>query len=179
MPAPKKPSGTKQDRRAGRSHGLAVVRETGPAGVEIPPLPTPQGGLLKSSRDAWVQFWSSVPAQAALEVDLVVAERWLVARDEWIRATNAFRRARIVKGSTGQPALNPLATWIQSREAVMAKCEEQLGIGPKSRMNLGIALGQARMTAEEMNRTTEENDAGDDEVIDAEEEELLEGFEEA
>jgi hypothetical protein len=178
MPAAKKPPGTQQDRRPQRPRvsQLAVVDG---ADRNAPPAPKAQGGLLKSSVEAWDSFWTSVGAGAAVDVDLVVAERWILARDEWQRALNAVRRCRLVKGSTGQPVLNPLTTWVASREAVMQKCEQQLGIGPKFRMDLGIAVGQARMTAAELNRMTEEPDGGSDEDTDAIEAEVLAEFGEA
>lgn len=179
MPARKKQPGTQQDRRPQRARvgQLAVV--DGGQGRSVPPPPKTHGGLLKSSVDAWESFWDSVGAGAAVDVDLVVAERWILARDEWQRSLNGIRRRRLVEGSTGQPVLNPLTSWVASREAVMQKCEQQLGIGPKFRMDLGIAVGQARMTAAELNRMTEESDAAGDEDTDTIEAEVLAEFDQA
>lgn len=139
-----------------------------------PPPPVVAGGLLKGSALAWKAFWASSPAAVTDEVDLVLAERWILAYDEYRRALNAVRRRRLVEGSTGQPVLNPLATWVASREAAMHKAETQLGIGTKARIDLGISVGQARLTAEQLNRMTEESDA--DDGNDAEEAELLSEF---
>lgn len=181
MPARKKTPGTQQDRRPQRSRvtELAVVRPELDQ-VDVPPPPRPHGGLLKSSVEAWETFWASMLAGTTIDVDVVVAERWVLARDEWQRALNGIRRQRLVEGSTGQPVLNPLTSWVASREAVMEKCERQLGVGPKFRMDLGIAVGQARMTAAELNRMTEEQDASVHEAeIDAEDAELLAEFDSA
>jgi P27 family predicted phage terminase small subunit len=174
MPARKKPPGAQQDRRPSRV-GLALqVVDGTPA--EIPAPPSPAGGLLKSTRDLWDTYWRSAIASAALEVDrLGVLERWIVARDEWMRATNAFRRKRIVEGSQGQPVLNPLASYIASREATMAKCEAELGGSPMARLKLGITVGQAKLTAHELNRMTETAD--DDQERDVVDAELLSEFE--
>lgn len=178
LPARKKPPGTRQDNRRQRSSGLAIVP---PSGVATPAVPKPPAGLLVSTQTAWVQFWSSITASAATEdVDMVLVERWIFARDEWQRALNAVRRKRLVSGSMHQPVLNPLASWVQSREAVMAKLEEQLGVGPKNRSHLGITIGQAQLTIHELNKATEEHDGdGDAEEVDAEEAEILADFEEA
>jgi P27 family predicted phage terminase small subunit len=177
VPARKKPPGTQQDRRPQRSRvtSLEVVRAEE---VEVPAPPDPPGGLLKSTKEVWRKLFEASAAKAIEPVDHAVAERWLLARDEWQRALNAFRRKRLVQGSTGQPVLNPLATWIQSREAVMAKCEQVLGIGPKFRADLGFTAGKARLTVAQLNAMAEEGepDSGDEDD-DAEEAELLEEFE--
>lgn len=174
MPARKKPPGSQQGHR--KQTGLELVVGAGP--VEVPPAPKPAGGLLKSSEKLWESYWKSISAQAALDVDqLGVAERWIVAHDEWVRATNAFRRKRIVEGSQGQPVLNPLASYIASREATLAKCEAELGLTPMARLKLGIAVGQAKMTAAELNRMTQEPDHGDEGEDDVVEAELLGEFE--
>lgn len=173
MPARKKAPGTQQDRRPQRTRVTSMALL--PAGEEkIPPLPDVAGGLLKATGLAWEAFWRSTPAAATETVDMVLAERWILAYDEYRRSLNAFRRKRLVTGSTGQPVLNPIGTWVASREAAMHKAEAQLGIGTKARIDLGVSAGQARLTAEQLNKMTEESDA--DDVVDAEEAELLAEF---
>lgn len=172
MPARKKTPGTQQGHRPKQAMSLLPTPEP-----KVPAPPAVAGGLLVSTRQAWEAFWRSAPAAATEDVDLVLAERWILAYDEYRRALNAVRRRRLVEGSTGQPVLNPLATWVASREAAMHKAEAQLGIGTKARIDLGISVGQARLTAEQLNRMTEENDA--DDVVDAEEAELLAEFDTA
>lgn len=169
MPAHKKQPGTQQGHRSVATVSLLPANET-----KVPPAPEVAAGLLKASGLAWAAFWRSAPAAATEDVDMVLAERWILAYDEYRRALNAVRRKRLVEGSTGQPVLNPLASWVASREAAMHKAESQLGIGTKSRIDLGISVGQARLTAEQLNRMTEENDA--DDVVDADEAELLAEF---
>lgn len=89
---------------------------------------------------------------------------------------NAFRRKRLVEGSTGQPVLNPLATWVASREAAMHKAEAQLGIGTKARVDLGISVGQAKLTAAQLNRMAEEDESAHGDDHDSAEAELLDEF---
>lgn len=168
----KKPAGTQQGHRP--STALTVIDGDGPQVI-----PRPPDGLLKGTQEAWAAYWSSSVRGAALEVDVVVVERWILARDEWQRALNAVRRRRVVEGSMGQPVLNPLASWVKSREDELHRCEAELGIGPKSRHNLGITVGQARMTAHELNRLTaeaEDSDDGPEDAVEAEARELLERF---
>ena len=158
MAPPKKPAGTTQARGAPRRPPITLAPVPADSPATAPPLPNPPGGLLAATKARWADFWSSPSAQATENVDLVVAERWLLAYDEHRRALNAFRRKRLVEGSTGQPVLNPLATWVASREAAMHKAEAQLGIGTKARVDLGISVGQAKLTAAQLNRMAEEDD---------------------
>lgn len=174
MPAKRKAAGAKQDRRPQRDKSVHLEVVSLPA----PGVPRCPSGLLESSRSLWRTYWESQVAAAAEDVDVNVVERWIVARDQWRRAMNAVAEAPIVKGSMGQPVQNPLMSWVASREATMAALEKQLGIGPKSRSDLGITIGQAQMTAAELNRMSLEPEHGDEDV-DAEEAELLEEFEAA
>lgn len=179
MAPPKKPAGVTQARGGTRRPAITLVPTSD--SHRVPALPEPAGGLLKASKAAWATFWASLSAKATEEVDVIVAERWILAYDEHHRALNAFRRKRLVEGSTGQPVLNPLATWVVSREAAMHKAEQQLGIGTKNRADLAIGVGNARMTAAELNRMTEESSghSDGDEEADIVEAELLEEFAEA
>lgn len=176
MPAKRKAPGARQVDRPQRRAELGVVRVLPSSGGGD--VPAPPEGLLRSSRDRWAEFWAGPVSKVGEPIDRVLVERWILAHDEWLRAVAAVREARVVKGSTGQPVLNPLAAWVRSREDMMRTCEVQLGIGLKSRADLGITMGQARMTAAELNRMTEE-DVGDEdrgEVIDVEEVEVLGEF---
>lgn len=178
MPARKKPVGTKQDRRPQRQElGLSIVKAD-TASIQSLSPPAPEG-IEDGAVEIWNAYWASPSAAVALDVDrLGVATRWILAVDEHRRSLRAFRRKRIVSGSTGQPTLNPLSAWIKSREDVIAKCESELGLTPYARQRLGIAVGQAAMTAAELNRMTEDAHGNEDaeQVIDAE---ILDDFEEA
>lgn len=160
MPARKKPAGTQQGHRAGgRGAGspLVLVPRPDADAVEIPDLPAGAGPILAATRDKWTAFWSSTVATGLNEVDFPIVERWILAYDEWRRALNAFRRKRIVAGSTGQPTLNPLGAWVQSREAQLEKAERELAMGLKSRATLGLTMGLAQKTMADLNRMAEED----------------------
>jgi P27 family predicted phage terminase small subunit len=118
--------------------------------VAVPKAPT---GLLASSRRRWRDYWESQVAQAADRVaDLHRVERWIHAVDEYERVRPIFRRTRLVKGSTGQIVLNPLASYLAQIEATIQRAETDLGLTPVARLRLGIAYGQAALTADELNR---------------------------
>jgi P27 family predicted phage terminase small subunit len=86
-----------------------------------------------------------------LGADLYVVERWIRLVDELETVYPVFKRDRIVDGSMGQPTLNPLAKYIQDLQGQLARLEAQLGIGPMSRLRLGLTLAEGRMTADKLN----------------------------
>jgi P27 family predicted phage terminase small subunit len=149
-----------------------------PERTEHPPAPTTFPKLLAASVELWDAIWEEPQAKGFTVADRVVLERWILAYDAWRRAMNAVRRQPVVDGSQGQPVQNPLMAWVASRESEMEKCEKQLGVGLRNRSDLGVSIGQARLTAAQLNAMTEESDGGDEE-LDAEEAEILEAFEAA
>lgn len=156
MPGPPpKPSGMRQ-RHAQRS-GIEVVRDQ-PGAI----IPEPPKGLLKVARERWEAYWRSPVAQAVdLGADLHRLTRWISAVDEWHRVSKALRRQRVVPGSMGQPVLNPLAGYLATIEATIAKAEAEFGMTPMARLKLGIAIGQARLTAADLNKALEAHDDDD------------------
>lgn len=102
-----------------------------------PPKPPP--GLLKASRDRWRAFWESQAAQAVdVESDLPRLVRWVHATDEYDRAAKIVKQARLVRGSTGQPSLNPLVTYLVHLEGVISRAEAEFGMTPLSRLKLKL-----------------------------------------
>ncbi len=152
MPAgrPRKPLGMTQGHR--QRSGLVLT-----ASERLPRVPKPPDGLLASSRKYWRSYWESDVAKAAdRKVDLPRVVRWIRVLDEYDRIDAIFKQTRLVKGSTGQPALNPLAGWLVSLMAELRAAETELGMTPLARQRLGIAYGQARLTAQELNRLLDE-----------------------
>ncbi len=166
-PVPKRP----EDRhRAPKRPEIGLV-EAKPDSFVIPPAPP---DLLKASVDRWEAYWRSAVSSAVdLNADRGLLERWIRSVDEWYRAYRDFRKARTTEGSTGQLVLSPLAKWIKQLETEIGKCEQQMGLTPMSRVKLGIAAGQARLTADMLNKSLSEDDEHDPdrEAIDGEWEE--------
>ncbi|MBA2686896.1 MAG: P27 family phage terminase small subunit [Gemmatimonadaceae bacterium] len=116
-------------------------------GITAPP-PT---GILKKTADRWAAFWDSPVARAADPItDLPAIARLFQAYDELERVGPAFRKARIVEGSTGQPTLNPLAKYIATLTTEITALEDRFGLTPKSRLALGIAIGQAKASLNDL-----------------------------
>lgn len=165
MPAgrPRKPETIRQ-----RTHQLPAL--TILPGQEQRPVPKPPVGLLASSRRIWRELFASPVARAIdLRADLFKLQRWIQAVDEYQRVSEVFRKARLVKGSTGQPVLNPLGTYLVNLESQITRMETEFGVGPLSRMRLGIATGQAALTADELNRRLDAAGAEEPEEQQAEE----------
>lgn len=140
-----------------RQHAITVL-----SGSNEPRPPCPSG-LLKSTRQRWGDFWrSDVSKAVSRDSDMGKLERWIMQVDEYTRAAKVFKSARLVKGSTGQPTLNPLAGYMSTLEAQISKAETEFGMGPLSRLKLGIALGEAHKSLAEMNAELEETTDDDD-----------------
>ncbi len=126
-------------------------------GHKKPAAPKAPAGLLSSTQRIWRELFRSPVARAVdIQADRFKLERWIKAVDEYQRISLVFCKTRLVKGSTGQPVLNPLAGYLTSLEAIITRIEVEFGMGPLSRMRLGIATGQAALTAEELNRRLDE-----------------------
>lgn len=148
MPARKKAASALQDRRPERvAHHLVVVEPAD--GRVLPPAPA---GLLRETVERWDSFWRSRMGQIVdLDSDLPGLVRWAHAYDEWIRATRALKRARVVRGSMGQPVISPLAGYSLQRSAELAALEKQYGMTPKSRLDLGLTGTQVELTVAKIN----------------------------
>ncbi len=113
----------------------------------------PPRGLLPITRGLWKSYWQSHVSRAAeVSTDQHLLYRWIEAIDEWQRVYSVFKKTRLVKGSTGQPTLNPLAAYLRQVEQTITYAEQQLGLTPSARARLGIVVGQAQLTAESLNR---------------------------
>lgn len=152
MPAGRlpKPVGTAQGHRRHRSAALTKADRQRR-------IPRPPTGLLQINKKRWRAYWESNLAKAAdRAVDLPRIERWIGVLDEYDRLNEVFKQTRLVKGSTGQPTLNPLAGYLISLLAELRAAETELGMTPLARQRLGIAYGQARLTGYELNRLLNE-----------------------
>lgn len=169
MPSPKKPPELRQGHpKSKRSADIGLV-EAKPPDAVTPAAPV---GILKVSKERWEAYWRSAVSSAVdLNADAGLVERWIRSVDEWHRAYRDFRRERVTTGSTGQLVLSPLAKWIRQLEAEIGRCEQQLGLTPMSRLKLGLTANQARLTAEQLNKSLSEDDASsqpEPDAIDAE-----------
>lgn len=101
--------------------------------------PRPPAGLLKPARDRWRQFWESQAALAVdLDSDMPRLLRWIQVTDEYDRTAKVIRQARVVKGSMGQPVLNPLVAYLVHLESMITRTEKEFGMTPMARARLNL-----------------------------------------
>ena len=125
------------------------------------PPPPPEEITHLEAVEAWEAIWAEPQARGFTRADLVILRRYIVAYQEWIGAMASVSASPMVDGSMGQPVQNPLMGWASSREALMEKCEKQLGIGLRNRADLGISVGVAKMTAHQLNEMARKGRSGD------------------
>lgn len=180
MPAHKKPAGTKQDKRPQRGAALVVV----PAAGEVPAVaPRPNPKWLAVTKSSWETFWTDDVASALTPSERDMVRRAFALRD---RAERCFRRyddQPYVDGSKGQPVANPALADALALERAAVALEDRLAMNPKARVALGLEIGKAALTADELNRRAlqETDDDHPEEAagvieVDSEEAALLEGF---
>lgn len=157
MPGP--PPKSPERRQRTNTHAVSVIPFRSTALVEAPPLPP---GLLAVTRDLWNAFWRSPLAQAVEKnTDVSAITRYFSLIDERERLYRGFRRKRLVLGAQGQKVLNPMGRALHAFDSEIRQLEDRLGMNPRSRLQLGIQLGEAARTLQELNRGLEEDDEQD------------------
>lgn len=167
MPGPpRKPA----DRRQRRNENIALVLPTaGGEAAKVVPLRIPEARKvwLKTTQQQWEVFWTSPLAQVVeAHNDRPAVDRLFCLRDERERAYNAFRKQRLVLGSQGQKVINPLGRLIAVLDSEIRQIEDRFGLSTRSRLQLGIAYGEAAKSLESMNRALDEDDDDDQEAGD-------------
>ncbi|MER7164508.1 P27 family phage terminase small subunit [Micromonospora sp. NPDC000207] len=99
--------------------------------------PSPPEGLSDASRKRWETFWRSPAAKKVDRLsDMPRLVRWIEQSDEYDQVAALCRRERIVKGSTGQPRLNPLIGYLAQLDGQLARTEAEFGMTPLARQRL-------------------------------------------
>lgn len=156
MPVPPKPG----ERRQRRNARPSIVVRRGARAVELPPAPR---GLLRVTVERWEVYWSSPIGQLAdPQTDLPAIERLFSLLDERERAYRSYKKRRVVKGSTGQPVINPAWKHVPIMDAEIRQLEDRLGLTPQSRLKLGVTFGAAARSLEDLNRDLTVDDEGHD-----------------
>lgn len=151
-----KPASERQNRNP---RSLVIVP---PAPVIPVAHPAPPEGLLPASVNRWDEFWQSDVARAVdRNAHMGALRDWIEAVDERERVLPILRENRLVEGSQGQPVLNPLASYLGQREAVIARAEAQFGMTPGAMARLGLTVGQAKLTAATLNAMLDRRPSGD------------------
>ncbi len=163
MAPPRKRPDQRQDNRPARA-ALAVVKPT-----SATRKPAASRGWRKATKDAWVEYWASEVSGAAESVDLSALRRLFTMRDMQAACWARYEAEPYVDGSKGQPVANPSLDDALKLERAIVALEDRLGLSPKARANLSMAIGQAQMTAADLNRMAKEGSVDEDQdIVDAE-----------
>jgi P27 family predicted phage terminase small subunit len=158
-----------------RSHELVVLDG---GRNKIPPVPK---NLTPAVRRAWRAYWTSEVSSVATEVSRPAIRRLFELYDQRERSMEMVRTALMVRGSVNQLRMNPAAEFVLRLEPAILRLENELGLTPMAMARLGIAVGEAKMTAEQLNKIAQAqqgkmSDPERDQAIDKAEAELRKKF---
>lgn len=155
----RKPATARQNRET-RDIGLARRR----AGA-VPVCPKVNGKpLLAETRQAWATFWESDVSGLVLDADRPALERLFGMYDVRERMLRTYLAQPFSTGSTGQLKMHPAAAEVASLDGRIQALEDRFGITPAARLKLGIVLGAAAKSLEDLNATflDDADEAGDE-----------------
>ena len=151
-----------EQRQRRGTRDLAVVADAPPP-CPPPPHPSNRQRLLAVTVEAWEAFWSDpLLSNLVKPADGPALARLFRLYDERERMEREYRRARMSTGSTGQLVVNPAAKELASLDGRIDKLEAAFGITPKARLALGISMGAAARSIEDINRMFDEDEVADD-----------------
>lgn len=120
--------------------------------TEPPPELVDSAKMLKTTRTAWAEFWTSPLCSILVpESDLPALTRMFHLADELERCRRAFTKERITAGSNGQPVVNPLGAFMLALAKEVRSLEDRFGGSVVSRLRLSIDLDAASRSLDAMN----------------------------
>lgn len=134
MARTRKPAGSTVDTRNGARAALSAV-----VGQRFDLPPDLAAGLLPQTLAAWEAYWDDPVSQVRTAADRPVLLAWVEALDRWTRLSRAADDQPLVETSQGVTR-NPLYAVAEGVWKVVESLQAQLGLGPKNRVALGIAV---------------------------------------
>jgi hypothetical protein len=120
----------------------------------VVPVLADASGMLAVTREAWAAFWSSPLRDVVVPgSDLPALTRMFHLQDEYERCRREFRTNRLTPGSSGQPVVNPLGSFMLALAKEIRALEDRFGASVVSRLRLSVELGAATKSLDEMNRS--------------------------
>ena len=147
----------------------AVVVSTNLAGVPATTVPRPPAKIDAKAKRIWNAFWTS-PIASAVDPrsDLHRVERWIYWIDQFEKTKAKIETEGLVTmGSTGQQTLGPLSKWLITCEAAIQRAEQDMGLTPRARAQLGVTLSALHRTAKEISEALDDVPDEDLNVIQA------------
>lgn len=150
----KKAPGTAIDPRNGQK--ATIARK----GVEKFP---PPAGLSDAAVAVWDSYWEDPVSALLTPADKIVLTRWIEMVDHRAKLLAQAAAEPIVYGSTRQKQAHPFFSLSMTFEKAIQALETQLGIGPKNRAALGIAVIAEQRGLDDLNREFDDDDADEEE----------------
>lgn len=155
-PPPKQPG--RRQRRNTASMGVVV-----PGPGTAPEVPEAAKEWLTTTKTQWVELWKSSIIKAYAPTDLPAMYRLFTLRDDRERYHRTVRKFPTVMGSMGQERLNPLMQTISTLDSEIRQLEDRFGLSPSARLRLGITLGEAARSLDDLMRGAVDDEDPDDE----------------
>lgn len=131
-----------KEKRQGRHNPREDLQLIDVGNVEIPEFPE---GVNEDLRESWEEYWRSPLAQATDTTNkLKVVTRLWQLYDLRDKHYLAYRNNPLVKGSTGQPVVNPLGKQMQALDSQILQIEDRIGLNPKAQIHLGVQWAQGQ-----------------------------------
>lgn len=167
MPTPMKPPEQRQRRNKPKNLAALVPQPRG----EVQEVPDPPTDLNEQQREEWHSLWATELAQRTYDLrsDRAALERLFRLRSEVAALENMVTKSNswLVKSPTGQLTRNPLTRQIAELRGEILALEDRFGLSPQARLKLGIALGDAHRSLDDLNsriakEVAHNNDNSDD-----------------
>jgi P27 family predicted phage terminase small subunit len=160
VPAAKKQAERVQRRNKPKAADSQVVKINTSS---MPPAPR----MSRTLQDSWKTLWrSELAAHWNHDSDLLAMKRLFSLYDRLAKYEKEAGTEALVRGSTGQLVMNPLLKAADTLRGQILALEDRFGLTPMARLKLGIALGSASQSLEEMNKRLASDDAEADEIDD-------------
>lgn len=111
----------------------------------------------------WAEYWDSDLSKIAASTDVPAVRRCFQYRDLSNKLADAFIAEPSVKGSTGQPKVNPAFDKMLKLAPLISVLEMQIGLTPKARLGLGLDVANVSTRLKSINEAFDKGAA----VLDA------------
>lgn len=122
----------------------------------------PPSNVSEESKSLWNAFWDDSVSSVLTIADKGMLSRWIELVDDRNKLLREAMKEPVTLGSTRQKQAHPLFSVAMTMEKAIQALEAQLGIGPKNRAALGIAVIAEQKGLNELNSEFDDDD-GDDE----------------
>lgn len=138
----------KRDAVSHRTYGALTVLEA--KASRLPSLPR---GYRRGVRKAWRDYWAS-PVSSAVDrnSDMTALLDWARARNDLEEQRELLDQEGLVIDGIKGLIPNPRIAYVKHLTATISRAELEFGMTPLARSRLGVTIGQAKLTAQELNK---------------------------